>query len=146
AVKPGGSLFAAGLWDPAKDSLATIRHVHHLTRNPQEFRDIISAADFVEFFGEATPHPKRERQNVFGADDELKNAPKGVDKKHKDIDLLRLRSFAVIHRFLDSEVLAPNFRETLAHIVGVVRPFVHRLNDMVSLPPDDDDDDGDDDE
>jgi hypothetical protein len=39
-----------------------------------------------------------EVQNVFGREDELKNAPKGVPKDHKDIDLLRLRSFAVALR------------------------------------------------
>lgn len=34
-------------------------------------------------FGEPRPHPKGIRQNVFGGDDELKTAPKGVDKNHK---------------------------------------------------------------
>ena len=31
------------------------------------------------------------RSSIFGGDDQLKNAPKveGVDKKHKDIDLLK---------------------------------------------------------
>jgi hypothetical protein len=33
---------------------------------------------------------------VFGHEDALKVAPKGVDKGHKDIDLLKLRSVAVV--------------------------------------------------
>lgn len=36
-----------------------------------------------------------QRRNVFGREDELKVAPKGVAKDHKDIDILKLRSFAV---------------------------------------------------
>ena len=67
----------------------------------------------------AKPHPKGTRQNIFGGEDELKVAPKGVDKTHKyvttasvrlppprgmltldtrDIDILKCRSFAVIYR------------------------------------------------
>lgn len=69
-------------------------------------------------FGEPRPHPKGERQNVFGAEDELKTAPKGVAKNHKyafidslplitylylnlrDIDLLKCRSLAVLQRYV----------------------------------------------
>jgi hypothetical protein len=46
-------------------------------------RDVISSAEFVKFFGEAKPHPKGERRNIFGNEDELKTAPKGVDRDHE---------------------------------------------------------------
>lgn len=54
-------------------------------------------------FGPAKPHKdgkniNSKRQNVFGHEDALKVAPKGVDKDHKDIDLLKLRSVAVVHQ------------------------------------------------
>jgi len=49
-------------------------------------------------FGPAKPDKNGKRQNVFGHDDALKVAPKGVDKTHKDIDLLKLRSVAVVHQ------------------------------------------------
>lgn len=52
----------------------------------------------MNLFGPAKPHAKGERQNVFGHEDALKVAPKGVDKGHKDIDLLKLRSVAVVHQ------------------------------------------------
>jgi hypothetical protein len=71
----------------------------HLLRNPTRFRRLIGAPAFTRLFG-AAAHPgvAGEVQNVFGREDELKNAPKGVPKDHKDIDLLRLRSFAVALR------------------------------------------------
>ncbi|TFY75950.1 hypothetical protein EWM64_g8063 [Hericium alpestre] len=78
------------------------------------------------------PKPGK-RQSVFGMEDELKVAPKGVDKNHKDIDLLKCRSFAVIHRFADEEVLAPGFMDELRRIVGVARPLVYCLNDYMTL-------------
>ena len=52
-------------------------------RSSTRFRRIISDETFVGLFGEAKPHPKGGRQNIFGRDDELKTAPKGVDKNHK---------------------------------------------------------------
>jgi hypothetical protein len=74
--------------------MATIRH--HLLTTPEKFRDVIGSDNFVEMFGKASPGKKGERRNVFGHDDALKVAPKGVDKNHKDIDLLKLRSVAVV--------------------------------------------------
>jgi len=60
----------------------------------------------------------------------------------RDIDLLKCRSFAVFHRFVcasnlidsvaniissftDSEVLSPNFKESLAEVARVMQPLVH---------------------
>lgn len=92
------SILACGVWQPGKDELAQIRH--HFLTDPQRMRNTIGAPAFVKLFGEAKPHPKGGRQNVFGNEDALKVAPKleGVDKTHKDIDLLKLRSIAVVHK------------------------------------------------
>ncbi|KZT26118.1 hypothetical protein NEOLEDRAFT_1132677 [Neolentinus lepideus HHB14362 ss-1] len=137
-VKPGGeSLIAAGAWCPGKNELQTIRN--NILRSPARLRKILSHPEFVKLFGEPKPHPKGYRQSVFGFEDELKTAPKGVDKEHKDIDLLKLRTFSVVHRFSDDEVLDPGWKEELGRIVGIARPFVHCLNDMMTIPGDDED-------
>ncbi|KIY53899.1 hypothetical protein FISHEDRAFT_32138, partial [Fistulina hepatica ATCC 64428] len=131
-LKPGNqSLIAAGTWCPGKNELATIRS--NIQINSTRLRETISAAEFVQYFGEPRPHPKGRRQNIFGMDDELKVAPKGVDKNHQDIDLLKCRSFAVMHRFLDSEVLSADFTRRLAEVSQVMRPLVHCLNDMMTI-------------
>ncbi|KAK0459214.1 uncharacterized protein EV420DRAFT_1642196 [Desarmillaria tabescens] len=135
-IKPGGeSLFAGGLWCPGRNELATIRS--NIKRNSFQLREIISSPEFVKYFGEPKPG---KRNNIFGRDDELKVAPKGVDKDHPDIDLLKCRSFAVIHRFTDEEVLDPDFKEKLAEVAVAIRPLVHCLNDMMSVGHDSDDD------
>jgi len=90
------SLLAAGVWQPGKDELASIRQ--RLTTEPETFRRVIGAKEFVEMFGKAEPKKGGGRQNVFGHDDALKVAPKGIDKGHKDIDLLKLRSVAVVKK------------------------------------------------
>ncbi|TRM67102.1 hypothetical protein BD626DRAFT_484748 [Schizophyllum amplum] len=124
------SMIAAGAWCPGKDELLMIRS--NIKRNSSRLRNVISSPEFVEHFGEPRPQPGGEQSNIFGAEDELKVAPKGVEKTHKDIDLLKCRSFAVVERFLDSEVLAPDFKDRLAKVAAVMRPFVHCLNDMMS--------------
>ena len=96
AISPNAqSLIACGVWQPGKNELLTIRH--HLLSEPRRFRETIEQSDFVRMFGPAKPHPKGRRQNVFGHEDALKVAPKGIEKGHKDIDLLKLRSIAVVH-------------------------------------------------
>ncbi|KAI5120542.1 hypothetical protein M0805_004550, partial [Coniferiporia weirii] len=133
-VQPGGSLFAAGSWCPGKNELQTIRN--NILRSSRRLRQLISAPDFVELFGEPKPNSKSERTNIFGRDDELKVAPKGIDKNHQDIDLLKCRSFAVMLRFTDKEVLDPGFKTELQRIAAIVQPFVHGLNDMMTIAPD----------
>lgn len=111
AISPNGnSMLGAGVWQPGKDELATMRH--NILQKPSTLRDAISRPEFVELFGQPKPHPKGTRQNVFGHDDALKVAPKleGVDKTHKDIDLLKLRSVAVIKRCVQVR-LVPAFTD-----------------------------------
>ncbi|KAG8950841.1 hypothetical protein FRC04_007073 [Tulasnella sp. 424] len=135
----GKSFMAAGLWCPGKNELATLRS--NILRDSTPLRNVLSEKEFVKFFGAPKKHPKGERQSIFGHEDELKVAPKGIDKNHKDIDLLKVRSPAVIHRFLDSEVLEPDFMDKLCGVMRIMQPFVHLLNEMVTVPPDDTSDD-----
>jgi uncharacterized protein (TIGR02453 family) len=98
SISPNGhSILASGIWQPGKTELETIRH--HLMSAPQRFRDVIGAEAFVRLFGQPRA-VKGKRVNVFGGEDQLKVAPKGVDKGHKDIDLLKLRSVAVVHKWV----------------------------------------------
>ncbi|KAH9063203.1 hypothetical protein EDB87DRAFT_1604547 [Lactarius vividus] len=131
--KPGGeSLLAAGTWCPGKNELATIRS--HIQHNSSRLRQIINAPLFVKNFGPAKPSKgKGARQNIFGRDDELKTAPKGIAKDHKEIDLLKCRSFVVVHQFTDEEVLSPNFGQTVIEVVKAAKPLVYCMNDYMSV-------------
>ncbi|KZT59965.1 hypothetical protein CALCODRAFT_515678 [Calocera cornea HHB12733] len=142
-VQPGDhSMIASGVWCPNKNELESIRH--HIKHDPSRLRDIISSKSFTKHFGPSKPDPKGRRQNVFGREDELKTAPKGVEKDHKDIDLLKLRSVAVHKMFTDKEVLDKKFIDHICEIVGEMRPFVHCLNDYLTVPVDSDVEDEDD--
>ncbi|EKM57150.1 uncharacterized protein PHACADRAFT_92896 [Phanerochaete carnosa HHB-10118-sp] len=142
----GQSLIAAGAWCPGKNELQTIRN--NLQRSSRQFWRIISEETFVGLFGEAKPHPNGGRQSIFGREDELKVAPKGIDKTHKDIDLLKCRSLCVAYEFTDKQVLQPGFKEELGRFVKILRPFVHCINELMTLRDTDnsDDDEGEDEE
>jgi uncharacterized protein (TIGR02453 family) len=139
-IKPGDeSVIAAGAWCPAKNELATLRnHLLRSTPAAKTLHVILSSEAFTTHFGPPRPHSHGDRQSVFGHEDELKVAPKGVDKNHKDIALLKCRSLAVSCRFTDAQVIAPGseFMNTLRGVAGVMRPFVHCLNDLMTLPVD----------
>lgn len=63
---------------------------------------------------------------------QLKNCPKieGVDKKHPEIDLLKLRSFVVGRNFSDEVVLAPDFLDKVTETIEVLAPFIRCLNEI----------------
>ena len=94
------SFFAAGAYEIAPSELSTIRH--SIITDSTPFRNIIAAKKFTKVFGKAVVGKKG---SIYGRADELKTKPKitGVGKDHKDIDLLKLKSFAVSHR-LSNEV------------------------------------------
>ncbi|KAF8073594.1 hypothetical protein FPV67DRAFT_1737506 [Lyophyllum atratum] len=132
SVQPDGqTLIAAGSWCPGRAELANIRT--NILNDSARLRRVLTAPAFVSYFGKPRPSADGSRQSVFGMEDELKVAPKGVDKSHKDIDLLKCRSFAVVHRFPDEEVLAADFSEKVTELVRIMRPFVHCLNDMMTV-------------
>jgi hypothetical protein len=149
-VKPSGeSIIAAGTWCPNKSELNLIRSSLLRPRSCARFREIISRPAFTALFGPPKPRKDGGRQNIFGMEDELKVAPKiaGMDskqvKEHREIALLKCRSFAVskrwvdiswvsdemlirlLTRFTDEEVLDPEFKNNLGEVVEVVRDFVH---------------------
>ncbi|TKY89097.1 hypothetical protein EX895_001628 [Sporisorium graminicola] len=162
-IKPGGrSFFAAGRWQPEREDLAVIRqHILDDTPEAKALKAAVSEPTFVKWFGapkgqakvkaKGKSQPVPGRCNLWGGDDELKVAPKiaGVDKTHKDIDWLKLRSFCVTHNFPDSEVLRKDFRQRLIQAgkasEPLVRISVNSLNSMTSPdpppPPSSDDED-----
>ncbi|KAL0572077.1 hypothetical protein V5O48_009895 [Marasmius crinis-equi] len=82
--------FSASFSRSGRKGIFAHYHITNLMRNSQPLRDIITSPDFVKYFGEAKAQPNGQRSNIFGAEDELKVAPKGVDKEHEHVPLSRL--------------------------------------------------------
>lgn len=77
-----------------------------------------------------------EAQGWTRAGDTLKTAPRGYDREHPRIGLLRHRSlsFGREHGFEPSVIGVPDFVETVRRDWRRLRPIVHTLTDVLSDP------------
>lgn len=114
SIEPSRSFVGGGFWEPNKEDLYRIRKEIEL--DDSEFRSLLSAPKFVNMFGELKG-------------EELKTVPRGFDKEHPAIDLLRKKQFLVMRPFTDKEVLNPAFTDEVMACFEAMRP----LFDYMSL-------------
>ncbi len=118
-IRPGESFLAGGFWEPSKEDLLRIRKEIEL--DASEIRALLAAKDYQQYFG-----------GKFESFSELKTAPRGFDKAHKDIDLLRKKGFIASRSFTDAEVLSENFLEEVAKSYKALRPFFDLFSDLLT--------------
>lgn len=111
------SFIAAGFWDPNKEDLLRIRKEFEM--DDQEIRDIINDKTFKSTWGELTG-------------DELITAPKGFDREHKAIDLIRKKQYVFIKKFSDNEVLESNFITQVNEAFKTIRPYFNYMSDVLT--------------
>ena len=117
-IQPGGNSFiGGGFWGPSKEDLLRIRE--EIATDASEMREIITSKDFLETFG-----------TLDG--EQLKLAPKGFDKEHKDIDLLRYKQFIFGKNFSDEEVLAEDFAQVANETFKKMRPFFDLMSEILT--------------
>ncbi|NNK12276.1 MAG: DUF2461 domain-containing protein [Flavobacteriaceae bacterium] len=116
-IKPGETFIAAGFWEPNKEDLLRIRK--ELEENAGEFRNIIQNKKFKDVWGKLEG-------------EELKTAPKGFDKEHPDIDLIRKKQFIFVRNFTDKEVLSPEFISTVDDSFRTIRPYFDLMSEILT--------------
>ncbi|WP_350288567.1 DUF2461 domain-containing protein [uncultured Croceitalea sp.] len=116
-IKPGETFLAAGFWEPNKEDLLRIRK--ELELDASEFRAVIDKKSFKSVWGELQG-------------DAVKTAPKGFDKEHPDIDLLRHKQFIFVRNFTDKEVLAKDFIIQVDHSFKAIRPYFDLMSSILT--------------
>lgn len=111
------SFIGGGFWAPNKEDLLRIRH--DISNNASDLREIIANSDFISTFGQLKG-------------EQLKSSPKGFDKDHPDIDLLRYKQFIIGKQFTDKEVLADDFIEKANDTFIKMRPLFDYMSDVLS--------------
>ncbi|HLV46229.1 MAG TPA: DUF2461 domain-containing protein [Flavobacterium sp.] len=114
-IEPGNSFIGVGFFNPNKEDLLRIRKEIEIDN---ELEEVLHAEEIKNTFG-----------NLVG--DELKTAPKGFDKNHERIHLIRKKQFLLMHQFKDSEVLSENFMDNAAAIFQKSKPFVDYMTDVL---------------
>ena len=98
----------------------------NILHDPSPLRQSISSPEFQRLFGNSSPHPKGHRQNIFGNQDQLKTAPKGVDKNHAYVTTLQ--SILVI----DPGKTAILIYSSVALLLSSISEFIFTLSHLSS--------------
>lgn len=116
-LEPGNnSILAGGIYAPDSDKLAKIRQ--EIDYNAAELKKIVDKRKFKDLFG-----------TIQG--DGLKRAPKGYAEDHPNIELLKRKSFIVIHRLSDEEI-ANISADRCVSIFSEIKPMNDYFNVAIS--------------
>ncbi|MDX2361726.1 MAG: DUF2461 domain-containing protein [Crocinitomicaceae bacterium] len=117
-MEPGDKSFVGGgFWGPNKEDILRIRE--EIATDASEMRSIITSKEFIDTFGELKG-------------DQLKTAPKGFDKEHPDVDLLRYKQFIFGRNFTDEEVMRDDFVDRANDTFMKMRPFFDLMSDVLT--------------
>jgi uncharacterized protein (TIGR02453 family) len=116
-ISPGSTMMGGGFYGMEKNDLKRMRE--ELVMDAGPLREIIANPDFQRIYGE-----------MHG--EQLKTAPKGFDKEHPDIDLLRYKQFYAFRNFTDKEVLSAEFIDLAAETHLHLRPFFDYFTDVLT--------------
>ncbi len=116
-LSPGDSFIATGFWQPNKEDLFRIRKEFEI--DDTEIRAIIDNQQFKQIWG-----------TFVG--EEVKTAPKGFQKEHPAIDLIKKKQFIFIKKFTDTEVTAPEFLKEVNAAFKAIRPYFDYMSDVLT--------------
>jgi len=117
-IQPNGESFiAAGFWQPNKEDLLRIRK--ELELDARHFRKTITTKKFKSVWGDL-------------AGDEVKTAPKGFNKEHVNIDLIKKKQFIFVRNFTDKEVLDMNFINEVNTSFKTIRPYFDLMSEVLT--------------
>ena len=116
-ISPGNNFLACGFWDPNPDDLKRIRQ--EFMYEAQEFKSIINETDFSSVWGD-----------LNGT--ELKTAPRGINKNHLEIDLIRKKQYIFSIPYSNKEVCEEGFIDKVEDALKKARPFVDYMSEVLT--------------
>lgn len=115
-LEPGNSFIGGGFWGPEPQDLLRIRQE---ILWDDEILNVLSDQKLIDFFGE-----------IEG--EELKTAPKGFDKTHERIHLIRKKQFLFTKSFTDKEVQSPQFINEVVKGYQTLIPFYKFMTSVLT--------------
>ncbi len=116
-IEDNASFVGGGFWEPNAPDLFRFRK--EIEVDASELRAIIAEETFQKYF-----------KTLQG--EELKTAPKGFDKTHPAIDLLRKKQFLLTRSFTNEQVLSPKFQTEVLDTFKAMRPFFDYMSDVLN--------------
>lgn len=116
-INPGKSFIACGFFGPNADDLKRIRY--DISRNSDDWKKLLNSKKIKLNFGEMTG-------------EKVVSAPRGFQKDHPAIELLRHKSFVFRHHFTDKEVTDLNFVKEVNGLFKSIRPWFNYMSDVLT--------------
>ncbi len=117
-IQPNNESFiATGFWEPAPTDLLRIRKEFEM--DDSEIRSILKDKKFNSIWGDFVG-------------DEVKSAPRGFDKDHKAIDLIKKKQYIFVKKFTDQEVLDANFLNEVDVAFKAIRPYFNYMSEVLT--------------
>lgn len=116
-IDPENAFVGGGFWAPNKEDLQRIRE--DIVADSSELRKILNSKSFKDTFGQLEG-------------EQLKTCPKGFDKEHPDIDLLRYKQFIISRKFSTKEALSADFADMVNDTFKKMRPFFDYMSQSVT--------------
>ena len=116
-ITPGDSMVGGGFYNPNPKDIKLIRD--HIAADAKPLRKILASKKFKDNFGE-----------LMGA--QVKSAPRGYDKDHPEIDLLRYKSMYVFKSYSDKQVTDPKFIKEVIKTWKALQPFFAYMTDILT--------------
>jgi len=118
-IEPGASFFGGGIYMPQSPVLKAIRN--EIYYNPEKFKAILNDGVFRKLFKELEPS------------DRLKRPPKDFSSDFKEIELLKFKSYVVIHSVPDELIILENFLPYALEVFKAMYPLNSFLNRAVDM-------------
>ncbi len=117
-IQPNNESFiATGFWEPNKEDLLRIRKEFEM--DDKEIRSIIGKANFKKIWGDFVG-------------DEVKTAPKGFNKEHPAIDLIKKKQYIFVKKYSDKEVMEPKFLSEIDKAFKAIRPYFDYMSEVLT--------------
>ena len=117
-LEPDNSFVGGGFWSPNNEDLFRIRKEFEM--DTTEIQKITSDKTFLEYFGE------------LRGEDGVKTAPKGFDKNHPAIDLIKKKQYVVMRKFSDKEVFSADFQKEIIATFLAMRPLFDYMSEVLT--------------
>ena len=116
-LEPNNSFLGVGFWGPNPSDLFRIRK--ELEVDAFEFRKIINEKSLKEKWG-------------YLLGEEVKTSPKGFNKDHLNIDLIRKKQYVFIKKVTDEEVISFEFLPLIENHFKAIRPFFDYMSCLLT--------------
>lgn len=116
-LEPGNSFVGGGFWGPDAKDLLRIRKEFEIST--QEIEKITSDKTFIRYFKE-----------IQG--EAVKTAPRGFDKNHPAISLIRKKQYVVMRKFTDDEAVSEGFLKEAVLTFLAMRPFFDYMSEVLT--------------